>query len=37
MDLPLFVGPVSSRFGIRCLDGQVKSASSRLSASVALV
>ena len=37
IDLPLFVGPISSRFGIRCLDGQANSVSSRSSASVARV
>jgi hypothetical protein len=37
IDLPLLVGPVSSRFGIRCRDGQVNSASSRARAWVARV
>ena len=37
IDLPLFVGPVSSKFGIRCLDGQANSVSSWPSASVARV
>jgi hypothetical protein len=37
MDLPLLVGPVSSRFGIRCRSGQSSSASSLPSASVARV
>jgi len=37
IDLPLLVGPMTSRFGIRCLDGQADSASSWLRASVARV
>ena len=37
IDLPLLVGPVSSRFGIRCLAGQANSVSSWLSASAARV
>lgn len=37
MDLPLFVGPISSRFGIRCLSGHENNVSSRAIASVARV
>jgi hypothetical protein len=37
MDLPLFVGPISSRFGIRCPAGHLNRLSSRVSASVARV
>ena len=35
IDLPLLVGPISSKFGIRCLFGHAYSVSSRSSASVA--
>jgi hypothetical protein len=35
IDLPLLVGPISSRFGIRCLAGHANSVSSRSSAAVA--
>jgi hypothetical protein len=35
IDLPLLVGPISSRFGIRCFSGQENSVSSRSSAAVA--
>jgi len=35
IDLPLFVGPTSSRFGIRCLVGHSYNVSSRASASSA--
>jgi hypothetical protein len=35
IDLPLLVGPISSRFGIRCLAGQASSVSIRSNAAVA--
>jgi hypothetical protein len=35
IDLPLFVGPISNMFGIRCPHGHVSSASRRSTASVA--
>ena len=35
IDLPLFVAPISSRFGIRCLPGHANSSSSRSRAAVA--
>jgi hypothetical protein len=37
IDLPLLVAPISSRFGIRCLDGQQNSVSNRSNAAVARV